>query len=77
MHIVPGLFTAGQPIAQNEKTGALLGLLAAMVFMFIVNALSRLRQAAMTANVSQGVVFNIRMQFLEQIQRLQAWARDR
>ena len=67
---VPGLFTAGQPIASTEKTGALLALLGAMVFMFIVNALSRLRQAAMTANVSQGVVFNIRMQFLEQVQRL-------
>ncbi|MCC7366905.1 MAG: cyclic nucleotide-binding domain-containing protein [Chloroflexi bacterium] len=67
---VPGLFTSGQPIAQGEKTTALMALLVAMVFMFIVNAVSRLRQAAMTANVSQGVVYDLRMRFLDQIQRL-------
>jgi ATP-binding cassette subfamily B protein len=67
---VPGLFVAGQPIPPEAKTTTLLVLLGAMIFMFIVNAYSRLQQAAMTAKVSQGVVFDIRMRFLEHIQRL-------
>lgn len=67
---VPGVFTAGQPIPQEEKTYVLLALLVAMIFMFLLNAFSRLQQASMTANVSQGVVFDIRMRFLEHIQRL-------
>ena len=67
---VPGVFTAGQPIPEGEKTYALMLLLGVMVFMFIVNAYSRLQQAALTAKVSQGVVFDIRMRFLEHIQRL-------
>ncbi|MGE3910288.1 MAG: ABC transporter transmembrane domain-containing protein, partial [Chloroflexota bacterium] len=67
---VPGLFTAGQPIPPEDKTFALLGLLGAMIVMFIINALARLRQAAMTANVSQSVVFDLRMRFLEHIQQL-------
>jgi ABC-type multidrug transport system fused ATPase/permease subunit len=65
-----GIVEAGQPIPQEQKTMALMALLGAMIFMFIVNAVSRLRQAAMTANVSQGVVFDLRMRFLEHIQRL-------
>jgi ATP-binding cassette subfamily B protein len=67
---VPGLFTAGQPIPNEEKITALLALLAAMIVMFLVNAYARLRQAAMTANVSQRVVYDLRMRFLDQIQRL-------
>ena len=45
-------------------------LLGVMIVMFIVNAYARLRQAAMTANVSQGIIFDMRMRFLEHIQRL-------
>ena len=41
-----------------------------MIFMFLLNAYARLQQAAMTAQVSQSVVFDIRMRFLEHIQRL-------
>jgi ABC-type multidrug transport system fused ATPase/permease subunit len=67
---IPGVVSAGQPIPEGEKSSALLVLLGVMVFMFIINAYSRLQQAALTARVSQGVVFDIRMRFLEHIQQL-------
>jgi ATP-binding cassette subfamily B protein len=67
---VPGVFTAGQPIPASERIPALLMLLGAMIFMFIVNALARLKQASLVANVSQGVVFDLRMRFLDHLQRL-------
>jgi ABC-type multidrug transport system fused ATPase/permease subunit len=67
---VPGLFEAGQPIPGAAKTSTLLALLGAMIFMFLLNAYARLRQAAMTANVSQSVTFDLRMRLLDHIQRL-------
>jgi ATP-binding cassette subfamily B protein len=67
---IPGLFEAGKPIPPSEKTSALLALLGAMIFMFLLNAFARLRQAAMTANVSQSVTFDLRMRLLDHIQRL-------
>src|SRR5690606_25242426 len=57
-------------IEPGTETYWLFGLLGAMIFMFIVNALARLRQAALVANVGQSVVFDLRMRFLEHIQRL-------
>jgi ABC-type multidrug transport system fused ATPase/permease subunit len=67
---VPGLFEAGRPIPAGEKTTALLALLGAMIFMFLLNAYARLRQAAMTAKVSQSVTFDLRMHLLDHLQRL-------
>jgi ABC-type multidrug transport system fused ATPase/permease subunit len=67
---VPGLFQGGHPIPHEQKTMALLALLAVMVFMFGLNAYSRLMQASWTAQVGQSVIFDIRMRLLEHIQRL-------
>src|SRR6266536_27192 len=67
---IPGLVDAGHAIPAGDKTTALLALLGAMIFMFLLNAFARLRQAAMTANVSQSVTFDLRMRLLDHIQRL-------
>ncbi|MFN8633197.1 MAG: ABC transporter transmembrane domain-containing protein [Chloroflexota bacterium] len=67
---VPGLFSRGAPIPHDQKVAALLVLLVVMIVMFGINAYSRLMQALWTAQVGQGVVFDIRMKFLEHIQRL-------
>jgi len=67
---VPFLIAKGETIQTGTEQFYLFALLGGMVFMFIVNALARLRQAAIVARVSQGVVFDLRMQFLDHIQRL-------
>jgi ATP-binding cassette subfamily B protein len=67
---IPGVVEAGQRIAPDAKFDALMTLLVVMIVMFLVNSYARLQQAAMTAKVSQGVIFDIRMRFLEHIQRL-------
>jgi ABC-type multidrug transport system fused ATPase/permease subunit len=68
---IPGLVQAGEVIDnQQEQTTALFVLLGVMIFMFLLNAYARLQQASMTARVSQSVVFDLRMRFLEHIQRL-------
>jgi ABC-type multidrug transport system fused ATPase/permease subunit len=69
---VPGVIEKGETIARDIETLTfwLIALLGVMIFMFIVNALARLKQASLVANVSQGVVFDLRMRFLEHIQKL-------
>jgi ABC-type multidrug transport system fused ATPase/permease subunit len=67
---VPGLLARGDRIEPGSETFWLFALLGAMIFMFIVNSLARLKQASLVANVSQGVVFDLRMRFLDHIQRL-------
>ena len=67
---IPGLIEKGQSIQPGTETFWLFALLGAMIFMFIVNSLARLKQASLVANVSQGVVYDLRMRFLDHIQRL-------
>lgn len=67
---IPFVAAAGYRIEPGEETNWLFGLLGAMIFMFLLNAVARLRQAAMTAQVSQSVVFDLRMRFLDHLQRL-------
>lgn len=67
---IPGLIARGETIQPGTETFWLFALLGAMIFMFIVNSLARLKQASLVANVSQGVVFDLRMRFLEHLQRL-------
>ena len=67
---VPGLIARGETIQPGQETFWLFALLGAMIFMFIVNSLARLKQASLVANVSQGVVFDLRMRFLDHLQRL-------
>jgi len=67
---VPGLIARGEVIQPGTETFWLFALLGGMIFMFIVNALARLKQASLVANVSQGVVYDLRMRFLEHLQRL-------
>lgn len=69
-YTVPGLIQAGERIEPGQETFYLFVLLGAMIFMFLLNAYARLRQAALTANVSQRVVFDLRMRFLDHLQRL-------
>ena len=67
---IPFVAPAGFRIQPGDETDWLFGLLGLMVFMFLLNAFARLRQAAMTAQVSQSVVFDLRMRFLDHLQRL-------
>lgn len=67
---IPGVVAAGQKIPDGSKLDALLLLLLVMIVMFLVNAYARLRQAAMTANVGQGIIYDLRMRFLQHIQEL-------
>ncbi|MDP8924922.1 MAG: ABC transporter ATP-binding protein/permease, partial [Chloroflexota bacterium] len=67
---IPFIAPSGYRIQPGEETRWLLGLLAVMVCMFLLNAFARLRQAAMTAEVSQSVVFDLRMRFLDHLQLL-------
>jgi ABC-type multidrug transport system fused ATPase/permease subunit/CRP-like cAMP-binding protein len=68
---IPGLVTAGEVLnTQEEQILALFALLGLMIFMFLLNAFARLQQASMTARVSQNVVYDLRMRFLEHVQRL-------
>ena len=67
---VPFIWPAGTRILREDQDNALYGLAAAMVFMFLVNAAALIRQTALTAKVSQGVNFNLRMRFLEHLQQL-------
>ena len=67
---IPFVAPAGYRIEPGGEAEWLFGLLGMMVFMFLLNAVARLRQAAMTARVSQSVVFDLRMRFLDHLQRL-------
>ncbi len=67
---IPFVAPAGYRIEAGMESQWLYGLLGAMVFMFLLNAVARWRQAAMTATVSQSVVFDLRIRFLDHLQRL-------
>jgi ABC-type multidrug transport system fused ATPase/permease subunit len=67
---IPFIGPAGTRIGPGEQDNALFGLAGLMVFMFLLNAFARIRQTAMTATVSQGVNFNLRVKMIEHIQRL-------
>ncbi len=67
---IPFLGPAGTRIERADQDNVLYGLAALMVFMFLLNAVARIRQTSMTASVSQGINFNLRMRMLEHIQRL-------
>ncbi|MFN0069934.1 MAG: ABC transporter transmembrane domain-containing protein [Chloroflexota bacterium] len=61
---------AGEPIAVNERIPTLLLLLGAMVFMFIINTIARIRQTYLVATVSQSVNTELRRRFFGHMQRL-------
>ncbi|MCC6175959.1 MAG: cyclic nucleotide-binding domain-containing protein [Chloroflexi bacterium] len=67
---VPFVAAEGTHITPAAQLDWLIGMLVVMVVMFVINALARLRQAALTATVSQGVVFDLRMRLLDHLQRL-------
>ena len=67
---IPFVGPAGTRIERADQDNVLFGLAAVMVFMFLLNAVARIRQTSMTATVSQGINFNLRMRMLEHIQRL-------
>ena len=67
---VPFVGSAGATIERADQDNVLFGLLGVMIFMFLLNAFARIRQTALTATVSEGVNFDLRMRFLEHLQRL-------
>ncbi|MFN8523020.1 MAG: ABC transporter transmembrane domain-containing protein [Chloroflexota bacterium] len=57
-------------IMREDQESVLLALLGVMVVMFAINTVARIKQAALTATVSQGVTYDLRVRFLEHLQRL-------
>jgi ATP-binding cassette subfamily B protein len=67
---IPYIGTAGESIAVDERLPTLWVLLGAMVFMFVVNAIARIRQTYLVATVSQSVNLELRRRFFGHMQRL-------
>jgi len=67
---VPFIGPAGYAMTRDQQDNVLYGLLGVMVFMFLLNAFARIRQTALVAKVSEGVNFDLRMRFLDHLQRL-------
>jgi ATP-binding cassette, subfamily B, bacterial len=67
---VPFVGPSGTVIAPENRDNTLFGLLGVMIFMFLLNAVARIRQSALTSTVSEGVNFALRMRFLDHLQRL-------
>ncbi|HEX3247188.1 MAG TPA: ABC transporter transmembrane domain-containing protein [Chloroflexota bacterium] len=67
---IPGIGNGGEQIAVDERMPTLLILLGAMVFMFIVNTVARIRQTYLVATVSQGVNLELRRRFFGHMQVL-------
>lgn len=68
---VPGIAEAGEQLAAgDEQTHALLELLGAMIFMFVLSAFSNTRRSLLVATMGEGVNYDLRMQFFNQLQRL-------
>jgi ATP-binding cassette, subfamily B, bacterial len=68
---VPGVADTGhQLLPGDEQTHALLVLLGAMVFMFVLSALSNSSRSYLVATMGEGVNFDLRMRFFDVMQRL-------
>ena len=67
---LPGLASAGEPIAADQQLPALAMLLAVMVFTFLLNAFARVRQSYLLATISEGVNLDLRRRFFSHLQRL-------
>jgi ATP-binding cassette subfamily B protein len=67
---IPYIGQAGESIAVDERLPTLWMLLGAMVFMFTVNTVARIRQTYLVATVSQSVNLELRRRFFGHIQRL-------
>lgn len=67
---IPFIGAGGERIEVNERMSVLLMLLGAMVFMFIINAIARIRQTYLVATVSQSVNLRLRQRFFGHMQRL-------
>lgn len=67
---VPFVGPAGFALTREGQDNVLFGLLGVMVFMFLLNAFARIRQTALVAKVAEGVNFDLRMRFLDHLQRL-------
>jgi ATP-binding cassette, subfamily B, bacterial len=67
---IPYIGHAGESIAVDERLPTLWILLGAMVFMFTINTLARIRQTYLVATVSQSVNLELRRRFFGHMQRL-------
>jgi ABC-type multidrug transport system fused ATPase/permease subunit len=68
---VPTIGDAGHRLAVGpEQTHALLVLLGAMIVMFILSAISNTRRSYLVTSMSEGVNFDLRMRFFDQLQEL-------
>lgn len=67
---VPGIGNAGEQIALGEQVQALMTLFGAMVFMFIINAIARIRQTYLVATVSESMNLDLRRRFFHHLQVL-------
>jgi ATP-binding cassette subfamily B protein len=68
---VPGIGPAGYQLTPGEEqTHALLELLGAMIFFFILSAVSNARRSYLVTAMGEGVNYDLRMRFYNQLQRL-------
>lgn len=67
---VPTIGVAGEQIQPAERHQALLIMLGVMVFMFVLNAISSVRRTLLLATMGEGIVYDLRLKFYQQLHNL-------